>query len=199
MRERIPSTHLSISVTTRAPRPGERDGVDYRFVSDEDFERMIASGELLEWEEIFGHRSGTPAAPVREALAAGVDVLLELDVMGARHVRDVMPQAVLILLEPPTMEELERRLRSRGTETEERLAARLSKADWELGQRDAFDEVIVNDEAERAADQVAAIIEASSQVGGSSEDPDGAHRPAGRTAEGKAKKKAKDREGPPNP
>ncbi|RPJ12895.1 MAG: guanylate kinase, partial [Actinobacteria bacterium] len=106
VRERIPATHLSISVTTRAPRPGERDGVDYRFVSDEDFERMIASGELLEWEEIFGHRSGTPAEPVREALEAGVDVLLELDVTGARHVRDVMPRAVLILLEPPTLEEL---------------------------------------------------------------------------------------------
>jgi guanylate kinase len=178
-------------VTTRAPRPGERDGVDYRFVSDEDFERMIASGELLEWEEIFGHRSGTPAEPVREALEAGIDVLLELDVTGARHVRDVMPQAVLILLEPPTLEELERRLRSRGTESEERLAARLSKADWELGQRDAFDEVIVNDEAEHAADQVAAIIDASPQVGASSEQTDAADKPA--------KDRAKDTEGPPNP
>ena len=191
IRERIPSTHFSISVTTRAPRPGERDGVDYRFVSDEDFERMIASGELLEWEEIFGHRSGTPAEPVREALEGGLDVLLELDVTGARHVRDVMPEAVLILLEPPTLEELERRLRSRGTETEERLAARLSKADWELGQRDAFDEVIVNDEAERAADQVAAIIEASPQVGGSSEDLDGADQ--------RPEDKAEDTEGPSNP
>jgi len=191
IRERIPSTHFSISVTTRAPRPGERDGVDYRFVSDEDFEQMIASGELLEWEEIFGHRSGTPAEPVREALEAGVDVLLELDVTGARHVRDVMPQAVLILLEPPTLEELERRLRSRGTETEERLAARLAKADWELGQRDTFDEVIVNDEAERAADQVAAIIDASPQVGGSSEDLDGADQ--------RPEDKAEDTEGPSNP
>jgi len=191
IRERIPSTHFSISVTTRAPRPGERDGVDYRFVSDEDFERMIASGELLEWEEIFGHRSGTPAEPVREALEGGLDVLLELDVTGARHVRDVMPEAVLILLEPPTLEELERRLRSRGTETEERLAARLAKADWELGQRDAFDEVIVNDEAERAADQVAAIIEASPQVGGSSEDLDGADQ--------RPEDKAEDTEGPSNP
>jgi guanylate kinase len=199
MRERIPSTHLSISVTTRAPRPGERDGVDYRFVSDEDFERMIASGELLEWEEIFGHRSGTPAEPVREALEAGLDVVLELDVTGARHVRDVMPQAVLILLEPPTLEELERRLRSRGTETEERLAARLAKADWELGQRDAFDEVIVNDEAARAADQVAAIIEASPQVGGSSEDLDGADQRPEDRATGKAEDTAEDTEGPSNP
>ena len=133
-------------------------------MSEEDFDRMIEAGELLEWEDIFGHRSGTPAEPVRRALADGIDVLLELDVTGARHVREVMPGAVLILLEPPTMEELERRLRSRGTETEERLAARLAKADWELGQREAFDVVIVNDDAERAADEVAAIIDASSQV-----------------------------------
>jgi guanylate kinase len=156
---------------------------------------MIASGELLEYEEIFGHRSGTPAEPVREALEAGLDVLLELDVTGARHVRDVMPQAVLILLEPPNLEELERRLRSRGTETEERLAARLSKADWELGQRDAFDEVIVNDEAERAANQVAAIIEASPQVDGSSGDPDVADD----RARERAREQASEQEGPPDP
>ena len=160
---------------------------------------MIASGELLEWEEIFGHRSGTPAEPVREALEAGIDVLLELDVTGARHVRDVMPQAVLILLEPPTLEELERRLRSRGTESEERLAARLSKADWELGQRDAFDEVIVNDEAERAADQVAAIIDASPQVDASSEHTDAADKPAKDRAKDRAKDTARDTEGPSNP
>ena len=164
----MPATHLSVSITTRGPRPGEREGIDYRFVTEEDFDRMIVSGELLEWEEIFGHRSGTPAEPVRESLEAGTDVFLELDVTGARHVREVLPEAVLILLEPPTMEELERRLRSRGTETEERLAARLAKAGWELSQREAFDVVVVNDDAERAANEVAAIIEASPQVGGPS-------------------------------
>jgi guanylate kinase len=162
VRERKPETHLSVSATTRAPRPGEREGIDYRFVSEQVFDRLIDAGELLEWEEIFGHRSGTPAEPVRRALAEGVDV----DVTGARHVREVMPRAVLILLEPPGMEELERRLRSRGTETEEGLARRLAKADWELGQREAFDAVIVNDDAERAADEVAAIIDASPQVDG---------------------------------
>ena len=166
MRERKPATHLSVSATTRAPRPGEREGTEYRFVSEEVFDLMIEAGELLEWEEIFGHRSGTPAEPVRRALDEGVDVVLELDVTGARHVREVMPRAVLILLEPPTMEELERRLRSRGTETEEGLARRLAKADWELGQREAFDVVIVDDDAERAADEVAAIIDASPQVDG---------------------------------
>jgi len=151
-------------VTTRAPRASEREGVDYLFVSEPDFDRMDASGDLLEWAEIFGHRSGTPAGPVREALEAGADVLLELDVQGAHQVRGSMPEAVLILLEPPTRQELERRLRSRGTETEEGLATRLAKADWELSQAEAFDHVVVNDEAERAADEVAAIIGASPQV-----------------------------------
>jgi guanylate kinase len=171
VRERKPETHLSVSATTRAPRPGEREGIDYRFVSEQVFDRLIDAGELLEWEEIFGHRSGTPAEPVRRALDAGIDVLLELDVTGARHVRGVMPHAVLILLEPPTMQELERRLRSRGTETDEGLARRLAKADRELEQRDAFDVVIVNDDAERAADEVAAIIGASAQVNGTGRTP----------------------------
>jgi guanylate kinase len=175
VRERKPAIHLSVSATTRAPRSGEREGVDYRFVSEEAFDRMIEAGELLEWEEIFGHRSGTPAEPVRRALDAGIDVLLELDVTGARHVRGVIPRAVLILLEPPTMQELERRLRSRGTETEEGLARRLAKADRELEQRDAFDVVIVNDDAERAADEVAAIIDASAQVDGLPEAIRGGH------------------------
>ena len=144
---------------------------------------MIEAGELLEWEEIFGHRSGTPAEPVLRALDAGIDVLLELDVTGARHVREEIPRAVLILLEPPTMQELERRLRSRGTETEEGLARRLAKADRELEQRDSFDVVIVNDDAERAADEVAAIIDASAQVDGLPEATPGGH------AEGQGKKK----------
>ena len=181
--ERNPAIHLSVSAATRAPRSGERDGVDYRFVSEEAFDRMIEEGELLEWEEIFGHRSGTPAEPVRRALGAGIDVLLELDVTGARHVREEIPRAVLILLEPPTMQELERRLRSRGTETEEGLARRLAKADRELEQRDAFDVVIVNDDAGRAADEVAAIIDASAQVDGLPEATPGGH------AKGQGKKK----------
>jgi guanylate kinase len=160
-----------VSVTTRAPRPIERDGVDYVFVSDPDFDRMDAGGELLEWAEIFGHRSGTPAGPVREALEDGADVLLELDVQGAHQVRATWPEAVLILLEPPTREELERRLRSRETETEEGLAVRLAKADWELSQAGAFDHVVVNDRAERAADEVAAIIGPSPQVNGTGRTP----------------------------
>ena len=161
MRRRLPELVISVSVTTRAPRSFERDGIDYRFVSEDEFERMVGAGELLEWAEIFGHRSGTPAGPVRSTLAEGKDVLLELDVQGARQVRQAVPGSVLVLLEPPSIEELERRLRTRGTESEDLLARRLAKAEWELGERELFDLVVVNDDAEEAAGEVAAIIGAS--------------------------------------
>ena len=160
---RIPDgLDLSISATTRPPRPVETDGVDYVFVDDAGFDRMVHDGEMLEWAEVFhGHRYGTPGGPVQEYLATGRDVLLEIDVEGARQIRERAPDAVLILLEPPSLDELERRLRSRGTETNESIAERLAKAGWELGQRDLFDHVVVNDDLERASSQVAAIIEAS--------------------------------------
>lgn len=153
---------LSVSATTRPPRPSEVDGVDYFFVDDAGFDRMIDDGEMLEWAEVYrGHRSGTPAGPVELHRDAGRDVVLEIDVEGARWVRARVPDAVMILLEPPSRDELERRLRSRGTETEEGIAERLAKADWELSQRDLFDHVLVNDDVERASSQVAAIIDAS--------------------------------------
>jgi guanylate kinase len=161
VRRRLPELEVSVSVTTRAPRALEREGVDYRFVSDDEFDRMIAAGELLEWAEIFGHRSGTPAEPVRSTLDEGRSVLLELDVQGARQIREAVPEAVLVLLEPPSIEELERRLRARGTESDEVLVRRLAKAEWELGERGMFDEVIVNDDAKEAARELAAIIEAT--------------------------------------
>jgi guanylate kinase len=157
---------LSVSVTTRAPRPGEVDGVDYFFVDDDAFDRMIRAGELLEWAEIVGHRSGTPRGFVEDRLAAGRDVLLEIDVVGASQVRERVPGSVLIFVDPPSMEELERRLRGRGTETEERIRLRLETADWELEQREWFDHVIVNDDLERASSQVAAIIDASRNAPG---------------------------------
>ena len=152
---------LSVSVTTRAPRPAEVDGVDYFFVDDDAFDRMIRAGELLEWAEIVGHRSGTPRGFVEDRLAAGRDVVLEIDVVGAAQIRDRVPGSVLIFVEPPSMDELERRLRRRGTETEDRIRLRLETAGWELEQRDWFDHAIVNDDLERASSQVAAIIEAS--------------------------------------
>jgi guanylate kinase len=163
--QRLPRLRVSVSATTRPPRPAERDGVDYRFVSDEEFSRLIADGELLEWAEVFGHRYGTPAAPVREALARGENVVLEIDVQGAFQVRERDPSAVLVLIEPPSMAELERRLRERGTEDEARLAERLATAERELAERAAFDHVIVNDELERAVDRLVAIIQGSPGAG----------------------------------
>lgn len=154
----IPDLVLSVSVTTRKPRPAEVDGVDYRFVSDEEFDRLVAEERLLEWAEIVGHRSGTPKAPVEEVLASGRDVLLEIDVQGAGWVRRRSPEAVLIFLQPPSLEELERRLRSRGTETEEKLRVRLARAEVEMGERGNFDHVVVNDDVGRAAAEVAAIL-----------------------------------------
>lgn len=159
--ERYPELHLSVSVTTRKPRPGERDAIDYHFVSDEEFDQLVARGELLEWAHVVGHRSGTPARPVEEALAAGRDVVLEIDVQGARQVRDRAPEAVLIFLAPPSMEELERRLRSRGTEDEARLALRMATARQEMAQQAWFDHVVVNDRLDEATAQVEAIIQAS--------------------------------------
>jgi len=152
---------LSVSVTTRAPRASEVEGRDYSFVDDPEFDAMIANDELLEWAPIVGHRSGTPRAFVERELAAGRDVLLEIDVKGAAQVRDRVLDAVLIFLEPPSMGELETRLRGRETETEEGIRTRLETAAWELTQRDWFDHVVVNDELDRASSQVAAIIEAS--------------------------------------
>jgi guanylate kinase len=160
VRSRMPQAYvLSVSATTRRPRPGEVDGVDYFFVDDSGFDRMVGDGEMLEWAEVFhGHRYGTPAGPVELHLDAGRDVMLEIDVEGARWVRERVPDAVMILLEPPSRSELERRLRSRGTDTDEGIAERLAKADWELSQRDLFDHTVVNDDLDGASSQVAAII-----------------------------------------
>jgi guanylate kinase len=153
---------LSVSATTRPPRRGEVDGVDYYFVDDAGFDRMVDDGEMLEWAEVFhGHRYGTPAGPVELHRRAGRDVVLEIDVEGARWVRERAPDAVMILLEPPSRAELERRLRSRGTEPEAGIQERLAKADWELAQRELFDHAVINDDVERASSQVAAIIEDS--------------------------------------
>jgi len=133
--------------------------VDYFFVSEDEFARLARTGGLLEWAEVFAHRYGTPVRAVQQALEAGRDVVLEIDVQGAHQVRERIPSAVLILLTPPTMEELERRLRSRATEDEEDLARRLEKVEWELQQRSWFDHVVVNDDVERATDEVVAILQ----------------------------------------
>lgn len=152
---------LSVSATTRGPRSSEVEGVHYRFVSDDAFDAMIRRAELLEWAEVVGHRSGTPRREVDAMLASGRDVVLEIDVQGARQIRDLVPDAVLIFVAPPSLEELERRLRARGTESEERIALRLATASEELDERERFDHVVVNDDLTTASSQVAAIIDAS--------------------------------------
>lgn len=151
----------SVSVKTRAPRADERHGREYYFVSEPEFDRMVESDELLEWAPFVDHRSGTPRGFVDESLAAGRDVILEIDVKGAEQVAAQISDAVLIFLAPPSMDELERRLRGRGTEDDERIAKRLETAAWEMTQRGWFDHVVVNDDLDRAAAEVAAIIEAS--------------------------------------
>ena len=159
--ELLPDLELSVSSTTRARREGEREGVDYHYVTDEEFDRLIRDGALLEWADIFGHhRSGTPAEPVVAARAAALDVVLEIDVQGARQVREKAPEAVLVFLAPPSLEELGRRLRTRGTENEAQIERRLEVAGRELQERPRFDHVVVNDDVERAAQEIAAIIAA---------------------------------------
>lgn len=150
-----------MSATTRPRRPSEQDGVHYLFLSAQEFDQLVEGDALLERAEVFGSRYGTPAAPVERALAEGRDVILEIDVQGAGLVKERVPEAVLIFLVPPSMEELERRLRARGTEDEERLAARLATVGREMGQRPWFDHVVVNDDADEATAQVEAIIDAS--------------------------------------
>lgn len=160
-----------MSCTTRPPRPGERDGRDYRFVSDRAFDELVAAGALLEWAEVFGHRYGTPVEEVERARAAGRDVLLEIDVQGARQVKRRAPDAVLVFLVPPSREELERRLRARGTEDEATLARRLAEAERELAEAARFDHVVVNDDLDRAADEVLAIIAAHREDPGREDPP----------------------------
>ena len=158
LRRRHPQVWLSVSVTTRPPRPGEMDGVTYHFVDDAEFDRMVTSGALLEHAVYAGHRYGTPRAPVEEHLAAGVPALLEIDLHGARQVRAHDPTALLVFLAPPSWEELVRRLAGRSTERPDELQARLDTARIELAAEDEFDVTVVNDEVESAADRLVALM-----------------------------------------
>lgn len=162
-----PGLSFSVSSTTREPRPLEREGIHYRFVSAEEFERLVEEGAFLEWAEVFGERYGTPLAEVDRARAAGRDVLLEVDVQGARSVKVRVPDAVLVFLRPPSEEELARRLRRRGTEGDRELEWRLEEARREMGEAGWFDHVVVNDDVDRAVAEVLAIIEATSSEGDS--------------------------------
>jgi guanylate kinase len=160
LRERVPGLHFSVSVTTRAPRPGEVDGVDYYFVTPARFQQLIDEGALLEWAEIHSglHRSGTLARPVREATAAGHPVLIEVDLAGARAVKQAMPEAITVFLAPPSWETLEARLVGRGTETPEVIERRLATARTELAAQDDFDEVVVNSQLESACAELVSLL-----------------------------------------
>ncbi len=166
LRERVADLYFSVSVTTRAPRPGEVDGVDYTFVTPERFQQLIDDGALLEWAEIHGglHRSGTPAEPVRSAAAAGRPVLIEVDLAGARAVKKAMPEAVSVFLAPPDWAALEARLIGRGTESADVMARRLQTARAELAAQGDFDEVVVNSQLESACAELVSLLVAHTSV-----------------------------------
>lgn len=160
LRNMYPELWFSVSATTRAQRPGERDGVDYRFVTADEFDHMIKNDELLEWAEIHRgiHRSGTPRAPIEERLAAGEPALVEVDLAGARNLRDTMPEAFLVFLSPPSWEALVERLVGRGTEAPEVVARRLQTAKEELAAQEEFDAVVVNTDLRSAARDLLKLI-----------------------------------------
>ena len=159
LRRRHPDLFVSISATTRKPRPGEIDGVHYHFVSEEEFDSLVASGQMLEWALVHGvHRYGTPRGPVQHQLDAGRPALLEIDLAGARQVRRAMPQARLVFLAPPSWDELVRRLADRDTEEPEEQERRLVTARTELAAADEFDHVVVNDTVASATDELARLM-----------------------------------------
>ena len=159
VRRAHPEVWISVSATTRRPRPGEENGVHYWFVSDDEFDRMIADGDLLEWAVVHqAARYGTPRQPVDLALASGHPAMLEIDLQGARQVRESMPDALFVFLKPPSWEELVRRLVGRGTETAEERERRLETAREELAAESEFDVTIVNHEVHAAAEELVALM-----------------------------------------
>jgi guanylate kinase len=154
-----PELALSISATTRPLRPGERNGIDYQFVSVPEFLGMRDRGEFLESAQVYGNYYGTPRPPVEAALSGGRDVLLELDIQGAASVKRAKPEAVLVFIEPPSFDDLRERIRGRGTENPEALFKRLEAAYEEVRSKGTYDHIIINDEVDRAADELARIID----------------------------------------
>lgn len=158
MRKVHPEVWLSVSATTRKPRPGERHGIHYFFVEDEEFDKLIANGELLEWAEFAGNRYGTPREAVLDRLASGEPVLLEIDLQGARQVRESMAEAELVFLAPPSWDELVRRLTGRGTEAPEVIERRLAAARVELAAEKEFDVTLVNTSVEDVSRELLALM-----------------------------------------
>lgn len=158
--EHYPNIHISVSATTRQPRAGEINGEHYYFVSHEEFDRMIDAGEMLEYAIVHGaNKYGTPRGPVQEAIAKGKQVILEIDIQGARQVKQAMPEAQLIFIAPPSWQELTRRLASRATESEAEQAKRLETARLELDSQGEFDHVVVNDEVAVCAAKVVELMQ----------------------------------------
>ncbi|MEY4503494.1 MAG: hypothetical protein RLZZ576_748 [Actinomycetota bacterium] len=158
--EHFHDVHLSISATTRAPRPGEQHGREYFFVSQEEFDRMISDGELLEWATVHGkHSYGTPRKPIESALASGKQVILEIDLQGAKQVKKMMPDANLVFIAPPSWDELINRLKGRGTESEAEMTVRLETAKAELAQQDLFDHIVINDEVATCAQNIVQLMQ----------------------------------------
>lgn len=160
LRDDVDNLYFSVSMTTRQPRPGETDGVDYFFVSPETFQQHIDAGDMLEWAEIHGglQRSGTPARPVQEAMTAGRPVLVEVDLAGARNVKAAMPEAETVFLAPPSWEVLVERLTGRGTEPQDVIDRRLQTAESELAAQKEFDHIVVNEELDEAVAAISAIL-----------------------------------------
>lgn len=161
--ERDPQLSLSVSCTTRPARPGERDGAHYHFLSKDQFQKEMAEGAFLEHAEVFGNFYGTREADVRECIAAGRDLVLEIDWQGARQVRERFPAAVGLFVLPPSIEELERRLRGRGTDSDAIIAGRMTQAHDEMRHYDEYDYLVVNDCFETALDALAAVVTAERQ------------------------------------
>jgi guanylate kinase len=155
---RVPGLELSVSATTRPPRPGERDGVDYHFLDEPEFERRLARSDFMEHAEYSGHSYGTLRSEVEPRLERGIGVVLEIEVQGARQVRSRMPEAVLVFVAPPTPGDLRERLKARGTDSNEQIDRRLQVAREELEARREFRHVIVNDRVDRAADELVRLV-----------------------------------------
>jgi len=154
-----PEFVFSVSATTRSPRPGEKDGVDYHFLTQDRFREMISNDEFLEYAQYVGEYYGTPVKPIRECVDSGGTIILDIEVQGAKQVMSKVPDAITIFIVPPNMEELERRLRGRGTDSEKKLAARLERACQELNEKSHYNYTVVNDNVSRAADEILSIID----------------------------------------
>ena len=156
--QRVPRLELSVSATTRPPRPGERAGVEYHFLTPARFEELLAEGRFVEHADYAGRRYGTLRSELEDRTHAGTPVVLEIEVQGARQIRTAMPAAVQVFIAPPSLEVLRERLRGRGTDEEEEVERRLAVAEQELGAQSEFEHVVINDDLERALDELAAIV-----------------------------------------